>query len=703
MAECSGETARYPAVKGSLLRSRWGRGVAAVWVALAPGWVGASVRLNEVMYHPPGDRDDLQYVELINTGSSPVSLAGWRITQGVKAELGAVTLPPGGLGVVCRDQKALLAHYGAEVTILGTFSGRLKHGGEQLQLLRPDQSVADEVTFDDRAPWPLSADGEGASLERRVPLAPGTDPDQWGGSALPRTLVAAGSPGRTNSNAALAPLPQVIRVEHSPVIPDQPVTVTAEVGSAAGIQKVSVAWQAFADSPRLVERELVLSRITGDAHRGTYRGELPAPPAGHLLRWRVRAVDTSNSVRWLPDPQDLRPTFSAYVGVNTNRSALPEVRLLSWGAKERPGSSLHSRGGEGRPEPVRGISTFVVMPTNGGPILTFDHIRLTPRQDGWKVRLHKDAPYSEMTTLNVVGGGRPRWLLTEPLGYELFRQAGVATPLAGHLRVWFDQRPIGYCLYVEQPNSSFFRRVKRDPDGSVYKLIWYGQGLEGQHEKKNRLTEGHEDLKAVVEGLRKSRGDAQWEFIQQQFRVPEMASYFAASQCVQNWDGFFNNYFVYRSPGKAGRWEMIPWDLDKTWGDYDGASAQYDWYTMPLTYGMTGDKEPARWFAQRTHNWGSVEWWRPGGWFSGPILANPGFRPVFLKRLKELCQTEFTEERMGAAIGRLQQTLEPEVVWKATMTGQDVRSAGSEFRDDIASLQRQLKERRAFLLKELGK
>ena len=692
-------------MKGSWGKAGWTRALALAlaWLALVPGWVGASIRLNEIMYHPPGDRDDLQYVELINTGTTPVSLAGWRITQGVKAELGTVTLPPGGLGVVCRDSKALLAHYGPGVNVVGTFTGRLKHGGEQLRLLRPDQSVADEVTFDDRAPWPLSADGEGASLERRVPLAPGTDPNQWGGSALPRTQVPAGSPGQTNSNAAPRPLPTVGKVTHSLMNPGQPISITVEVGSPFGLQSVSVSWQILSDRPRTEEQVFALSRISGDVSLGTYRGDLPASPAGSLVRWRIKVVDASNSVRWLPDPQDLRPTFSAYLGANTNRSALPEVRLLSWGAKERPGSSLHSRGGEGRPEPVRGVSTFVVMPTNGGPLLTFDHIRLTPRQDGWKVRLLKDVPFEGMTTLNVVEGGRPRWLLTEPLGYDLFRRAEVATPLAGHFRVWYDQRPIGYCLYVEQPNSSFFRRTQRDPDGSVYKLLWYGEGLVGQHEKKNRLLEGHRDLQAVVDGLRKSRGDAQWEFIQEQFRVPEMASYFAASQCVQNWDGFFNNYFAYRSPGKQGRWEMVPWDLDKTWGDYDGASSQYDWYTLPLTYGMTGDKEPARWFAQRTTPWGSTEWWRPGGWFSGPLLANAGFRPVFLKRLKELCETEFTEERMGAAIRRLEKTLEPEVIWKATMTGGDARSAAAEFRDDISSLQRQLKGRRAFLLKELAK
>ena len=66
--------------------------------------------------------------------------------------------------------------------------------------------------------------------------------------------------------------------------------------------------------------------------------------------------------------------------------------------------------------------------------------------------------------------------------------------------------------------------------------------------------------------------------------------------CIQNWDGFFNNYFAYHAPGKEGKWEIIQWDLDKTWGDFDGASSNYDWYSMPLTFGadLGGRNRPGR-------------------------------------------------------------------------------------------------------------
>ena len=196
----------------------------------------------------------------------------------------------------------------------------------------------------------------------------------------------------------------------------------------------------------------------------------------------------------------------------------------------------------------------------------------------------------------------------------------------------------------------------------------------------------------LVNELNKTRGDAQWKMIEKNFNVPEMINYFAVNLCIQNWDGFFNNYFVYHDTGKTGKWEMYPWDEDKTWGDYDGASSKYDWYTMPLTFGMTGDKpvnDSNRWGGG---GFGGGSWWRPGGWFSGPLLANPTFREQFLKGLRELCQTSFTEERFVPIINSMEARLDGE-------PGLDAR----QFKSNMQSFRNQVVNRRQFILKELDR
>ena len=50
----------------------------ATWLWLAGLAASAQVVLNEVMYHPPDDRDELQFIELHNAETTPVDLAGGR-------------------------------------------------------------------------------------------------------------------------------------------------------------------------------------------------------------------------------------------------------------------------------------------------------------------------------------------------------------------------------------------------------------------------------------------------------------------------------------------------------------------------------------------------------------------------------------------------------------------------------------------------
>src|SRR5262249_12450888 len=66
----------------------------------------AAVVVNEIMYHPPDDRDDLQFVELHNTGDAPVDLAGWRL-KGARYQFPAgSSIAANGYLVVCKDAKA---------------------------------------------------------------------------------------------------------------------------------------------------------------------------------------------------------------------------------------------------------------------------------------------------------------------------------------------------------------------------------------------------------------------------------------------------------------------------------------------------------------------------------------------------------------------------------------------------------------------
>src|SRR6266699_6091926 len=75
-------------------------------LALLPAAAHARVVINEIFYHAPDDVEDLEFIELHNSGDQPVDLGGWAFTRGIKFKF-----PPGteikakGFLVLCRNRE----------------------------------------------------------------------------------------------------------------------------------------------------------------------------------------------------------------------------------------------------------------------------------------------------------------------------------------------------------------------------------------------------------------------------------------------------------------------------------------------------------------------------------------------------------------------------------------------------------------------
>jgi hypothetical protein len=172
--------------------------------------------IHEIMYHAAAGGTD--FVELKNLTDQTIQLndaAGnaWSFTQGIQfAFPTGATLAPQGYALLIEqtDQQgpeaaaaAFRADYGvpANVPIFvynANDHGVLDNGGENLELSRPSRSHAgddvpvDRVKYDDNAPWPLVADGEGPSLSKLVADQFSDDPQHWAAGRVQ------GTPGRDN-------------------------------------------------------------------------------------------------------------------------------------------------------------------------------------------------------------------------------------------------------------------------------------------------------------------------------------------------------------------------------------------------------------------------------------------------------------------------------------------------------------------------
>jgi hypothetical protein len=162
------------------------------------------VRITELHYHPadqPGvtDPEDLEFIEVTNTGTTPVSLAGVQIAQFAAQPYtfgSGINLAAGQRIVVARTPTVFQSVYGNGINLAPTgYAGaNLSNGGERITLLGPLGETLQDFTYHDTAPWPTTPDGGGRSLEIIDPLGDPTSPTNWRAST-----ASGGSPGTASS------------------------------------------------------------------------------------------------------------------------------------------------------------------------------------------------------------------------------------------------------------------------------------------------------------------------------------------------------------------------------------------------------------------------------------------------------------------------------------------------------------------------
>ncbi|MBN1674756.1 MAG: lamin tail domain-containing protein [Kiritimatiellae bacterium] len=175
-----------------------------------------AIRLTEIMYNPLGGAD-YEFIEITNTGSATRGLSRMRFTNGLR-----YTFPPGaqlagGASLVlARNADAFAGRYPG-TAVFGQYLGGLDNGGERITLSDGDGRTVASVRYNDKAPWPEAADGDGYSLVAAGTTGDPDDPAAWRASNL-----VGGSPGyddgephRVVINEALThtDLPQVDAVE----------------------------------------------------------------------------------------------------------------------------------------------------------------------------------------------------------------------------------------------------------------------------------------------------------------------------------------------------------------------------------------------------------------------------------------------------------------------------------------------------------
>jgi hypothetical protein len=163
------------------------------------------LRVTEVHYHPIVD--DTEFIEFTNISSGGVAttldLSGVAIIDGPNQPFvfpADTVLQAGGKLLVVQDRDAFLAAYPTvdATMVAGVYLGGLNNSGERIKVVDSGTESILDLVYGDSDPWPISADGAGASLVSidpiGTPFARLSKPYSWRGSA-----EAGGTPGTTEA------------------------------------------------------------------------------------------------------------------------------------------------------------------------------------------------------------------------------------------------------------------------------------------------------------------------------------------------------------------------------------------------------------------------------------------------------------------------------------------------------------------------
>lgn len=165
-----------------------------IWSALTDATFvlneASPLRVTEIMYHPAGPSttggeaaytaSDFEFLELLNTGTETVGLAGTAFSSGIRMDLtdgDVATLAPGEYAVLVSNYAAFTNRYSnwSNINIVGQYHGQffiqegsLDNSGERITLVDGNGLTILDFEYDD---WYEITDGDGYSLTLIDPLA----------------------------------------------------------------------------------------------------------------------------------------------------------------------------------------------------------------------------------------------------------------------------------------------------------------------------------------------------------------------------------------------------------------------------------------------------------------------------------------------------------------------------------------------------
>ena len=323
---------------------------------------------------------------------------------------------------------------------------------------------------------------------------------------------------------------------------------------------------------------------------------------------------------------------------------------------------------------------------------TYIPIQIVSNRDTSKARMRirgdssrKDAKKSlkvkfilngKVKTLNLNAEFSDKSYIRQYLSSQIMRASGQNCYNTKFAKLSINGKYFGLYLQVENMDRRFLKNNLLDENGSLYKATKDGSCMSifddvpKKWGKKNGIKDSFEDLKTLITEVNSVPDSLYFDFINSTFNYTQLINILALNIYLANASTYYHNYYLYHHSG--GKWELLPWDMDKT-------LSYYDW--MPYQYHRTSSE-----------------------WESDNPLIERGFlnRQMFIdikNRIDELSKTSISPNAILPIITSLESLLESSVEKDST----DQINGISQWQDFLDKERKFFKNRRKTIVTQFDK
>lgn len=193
-----------------------------------------------------------------------------------------------------------------------------------------------------------------------------------------------------------------------------------------------------------------------------------------------------------------------------------------------------------------------------------------------------------LESINLNAEYSDKSLIRQKLSSEIFALQNLPCFQSNFVAVNMNSQFFGIYLQVENIDEHFLKRNKLDKKSNLYKGTKDGACLSEfddvrvKWEKKAGKDTSFFDLEQLIKQIQITPTETFDIFLKTHFEYNKLIKMLATNMFIANGSTYYHNYYMYHNTNGNGKWQMFPWDLDKSisyysWKPYLFHETSSDW------------------------------------------------------------------------------------------------------------------------------